>query len=153
MHATTPLWGMSYPNVQVTSNASQTVSVDITSVCTTRDTVSCLFDINSIFSEPRILFPCQNIVLTVSGNKCTFHIQCCLMRAVRRVSHHRSLFTVLFMIFWCWTFFPFVTLLLMLFYKQDIKRNSYDCDRSSCLIFKLIFYNILLISVSDQHLT
>jgi len=144
---------MSCSNEQIPFNVSQTVSLDIISIYTMRYTVSCRTLTYAMHSELRILFPCQNIVLTVSGNKCTFHIQCCLMRAVRRVSHHRSLFTVLFMIFWCWTFFPFVTLLLMLFYKQDIKRNSYDCDRSSCLIFKLIFYNILLISVSDQHLT
>jgi hypothetical protein len=134
-----PLWGIRSTNVQFTSNSSQSVSVDIISEYKMRDTVSCRIYIYSILSELRILFQWQNIGLTISGNKFPFHIQCYLMRALQRDLHHRSLFPVLFMMFWFWAFFSFSTLLLMLSYKPDIKRNSYVCDRSSCLIFKFIF--------------
>jgi len=47
--------------------------------------------------------------------------------------------------------YPFLTLLLMFSYKQDIKRNCYICDRCSCLEFEFIFLNLLL-TISDQHL-
>jgi hypothetical protein len=41
-------------------------------------------------------------------------------------------------------FFPFSTYHLMLFNKQDMKRNSYVCVRCSCLIFELIFLNFCI---------
>ena len=57
-----------------------------------------------MLSEPRILFPWQNIQLTDSGSKCSPHIHCYVLRAPLRDSRHSSLFTELLMIFGCWAF-------------------------------------------------
>jgi hypothetical protein len=99
LHTMNPLWGMSCPKVQFTSNSSQTVPVDIISAYTMRVTVACRIYIYSKLPEPRSLFPWQNIGLTVRRNKSSFHIQCCLMRALQGISRHRFLFPVLYMIF------------------------------------------------------
>ena len=72
------LVGDELPKRAVISNVSQTVYVDIISVYTMRVTVSCCVYIYSMLSEPRILFPWQYTGVTVSENKCSFHIQCCL---------------------------------------------------------------------------
>jgi len=99
LHTMNSLWATSCRNVQVTFNVSHTVSVHIICVCMVRNTVSCCIYIYSMVSESRILFLWQNIGLTVSGNKSTFHNTCCLMRALQGDSGQRSLFPVRFMIF------------------------------------------------------
>jgi hypothetical protein len=175
MHAMNLLWGMRRGNVQFTSSISQTVSVDVISVYTMRDavwcwhhtmrdtvscwhhtmrdTVSCRVYTYSMLSQLRIHFQWQKTGVRVSGNKCTFNIQCCLMRALQREFRHRSLFPVFFMIFWFWAVIPKLTILLRLFYKQYTKSNTYVCDRYPYQNSSPFLLHFFFVSIFEQHLT
>jgi hypothetical protein len=102
LHTMNSLWSKSCQDVQFTSNDSHTVWYN---QCIHDENYGLVFYLY-IFYALRV--PHSLSMTEIWGEyqwkQCTFHIQFCVISTLQGDSRRRSLFSMLFMIFWFWIF-------------------------------------------------